>query len=259
MSNIHNYAPLSVEYENFLDCPQEYRDYVIRILAIQAFAERTGANEMATQIRNAPDAKSRMGLSRIVYDEANHAYLLYQILEKIGIDEYEAVNLALAKNSSGESTQSLDGVLNVGDDKNEWLDVVLNNMFLDRAGTFMVSNFSESSFKPWAEACKKIYADEQWHTAFGFNQFKKYIENNIGKEKNIEDKIIKWYVYALNFFGPPNVKSQETLKKYGIKRASNEELRSKFKTEVLNILSEINIHCIEKNKFTQEYPYQLIK
>jgi ring-1,2-phenylacetyl-CoA epoxidase subunit PaaA len=257
MLKSNTYTPLSIDYDDFSHCPQEYRDYVIRILAIQAFAEKAGANEMGGMIKHAPDAKSRMGLAKIVYDEANHAYLLYTILEKLGISEEEAVAIAQSKNTTGKATQSLEGVMAVGDEENEWLDLVLNNMFLDRAGSFMVSNFAESSFKPWAIACKKIYDDEQWHKAFGFKQLKKYLESGINK--NVEDKILKWYVYALNFFGPPNVKSQEVLRHYGIKRASNEELRLGFKQEVLQALSDIGLQYLATKNLTNEYPYQIVR
>lgn len=250
------FLPKSIDQNQFDDCPEDYKKYVKRILAIQAFAERCGACEMGAQLRLAPDPITRKNFARVVYDEANHAHMLYKILEKIGVNESEALELAKSKNSSGKSTESLDGILAVGNNENGWIDIVLNNMFLDRAGSHMVGNFSNSSFKPWADACEKIYVDEQMHKAFGFKQLKHYIEKHNIDEELIR-KIRQWYVHALNFFGPPNVKSQELLNFYGIKRQSNDELRCAFIKEVLCVMDELDLRKIIDCELANKYPFQL--
>lgn len=256
MSSEFTYSPKSIDHNQFYDCPEDYKKYVKRILAVQAFAERCGACEMGTQLRLAPDPITRKSFARIVYDEASHAHMLYKILEKIGVNESEALQLAKSKNSKGKSTESLDGVLAVGNSENCWIDIVLNNMFLDRAGSHMVGNFSNSSFKPWAEACEKIYIDEQMHKAFGFKQLKRYIEEHNVDEELIQ-KIRQWYVHALNFFGPPNIRSQELLNYYGIKRQSNEKLRCAFIDEVFCAMKALGLHEIIDHGVANNYPFKI--
>lgn len=255
MLTTKNYSISSVDYTNFHSCPEEYKNYVIRILAIQAYAELCGAVEVGYQLRIAPNYRTRHSLSKIVYDEANHAALLYTILENLGINEKEAIAIALG--NEGLKTQSLEGVVAVGDNENDWLDLILNNFFMDRAGAYMVANFAESSFAPWAEACKKIYTDEQWHKKFGLDQLKVYLANNDYEDQLLRKKFSIWYVRALNFFGPNNNKSQALLAFYGIKRKANHELRSEFILEVADLLSELKIeHLLSKN-ISEHYPYSI--
>lgn len=251
--NTLTYGVADISYETFKYCPEDYQKYVIRILAMQAYAERAGANEVATHLKLAPDFRARKGLAKIVSDEATHAYWLYEILEKIGVSEEEAIAIAEGKNDPSKRTVSLDGVIAVGDESNEWIDLILNNMLMDRAGSYMVENFSQSSFAPWAGVCVKIYADEQWHKSFGLHEFKLYLQKYGAKQisKNFTD----WYIRALNFFGPSTSKSEIPLKNYGIKRQSNDELRTKFVIEVEKIIAAMAIEDLVLGNISDSYPY----
>lgn len=249
------YAVGKIDFERFHDCPNDYKHYVIRIISVQAYAELLGANEVAAQLKLAPDFRSRKGLARIAYDEATHAYLLYEILEKMNVSESEALAIAQGKKLGSQKTQSLDGAEAVGDADNQWIDLVLNNMLMDRAGSYMVGNFSQSSFQPWAEACKKIYVDEQWHKTFGIKQFEHYIQTH--DIYSLAQKFSLWYARALNFFGPAQSKSDALLKAYGIKRKSNEELRTEFKCELQKILADHGWDAL-LSPISHTYPFHII-
>lgn len=245
----------AIDFEDFVNCPEDYKNFVIRILSMQAYAELMGANEVGYQLKLAPDYKARKRLAKIAYDEASHAYLLYDILHRLNISESEAVNIAEGKTANSAKTASLEGVLAVGHDDNTWLDIILNNFFLDRAGSYMVNNFSHSSFKPWSQACKSIYKDELWHIRFGNDELEKFInENSLEKVKG---PFAIWYVRALNFFGPPTSRSQELLKRYGIKRQTNSELRDKFVLELHAFLREKSWFNLLP-QVSPTYPYHVL-
>lgn len=252
---VQPYLPKSINYDTFRETDEEYQRYVIRILSVQAYAEKLGADEMGAQLHLAPDYRSRKSLARIVADEAEHAFLLYTILEKIGVSEFEAIAIAEGKTTGGVATQSLVGAKAVGDENNEWLDLVLNNLFMDRAGSFMVENFAQSSFEPWALACEQIYRDEQWHKAFGLRAFENFLETS--KDSSISEKVTLWFVHALNFFGPPSIHTQNKLKAYGIKPKSNDALREAFVAEVKQLLQKKNFnHWLRFDSITKQYPFQ---
>lgn len=250
-----SYEIKSIDYHNFKDTPEKYQSYVIRILSMQAYAEKLGAEEMGYQLRLAPDYHARKGLARIVSEEADHAYRLYNILEKIGVTEEQAIAIAESKSDHSKATQSMEGVISVGDEQNQWLDLVLNNMLMDRAGSFMVNNFSQSSFAPWAEACEKIYRDEQWHKAFGLKEFKSYLTLH-ASQKDLPLKFSTWFSYAMNFFGPPSVNTYAELKEFGIKRLSNQALREEFISEVKALL-KINSWEYLLLPIVYEYPCKI--
>lgn len=250
------YDIATIDYDDFPNCPPDYQQSVVRIISMQAYAELKGATEVGYQLKLAPDAISRKRLAKIVYDEASHAYLLYDILQRLNISEQEAIKIAEGKNSTTGKTVSLDGVIAVGDDENTWLDIILNNFFLDRAGSFMVSNFAKSSFKPWSKACESIYKDELWHIRFGLDEFTKYLTTH--SVASVKDKFALWYTRALNFFGPSYSRSHEQLKAYGIKRLSNAELRQQFVTELNALLIEKNWQYLLPT-VSEDYPHQLIQ
>lgn len=256
MSSELSYNRGSIDYPQLDTCPDEYKKFLTRILAMQAYSERSGACEMGKQLHLAPDSTTRKVFARIVYDEAKHASMLYKILEEMGISERDALQIVESKNSSGKKTQSLDGIQEVGSQANQWIDIVLNNMFLDRAGSFMVGNFSQSSFKPWAKACEVIYEDEQFHKAFGLKQLKMHlVENKL--TTSLVSRIRHWYIHGLNFFGPPNVKSQSILEQYGLKRTSNEELRQQYINEVRQVLDELELGVVLDIELSDVYPFEI--
>jgi ring-1,2-phenylacetyl-CoA epoxidase subunit PaaA len=251
------YSVKSISYDDFHGMSEEYRKYVIRILSMQAYAEKMGAEEMGYQLRLAPNAISRRALAGIVCDEANHALLLYRILDKLGISEEESLSIAEGKAPGSKATQSMEGAVAVGDEENSWIDLVLNNMLMDRAGSFIVSNFMESSFEPWAVACEKIYKDEQWHKRFGEEQLLKY--STMNDMSNLQERFTTWYARALNFFGPKSIKTQAKLEKYGVKRRSNDTLREDFVSEVKAFLVDNDLEHLLMPGVKGPYPYKFNK
>ncbi|NRA66873.1 MAG: phenylacetate-CoA oxygenase subunit PaaI [Pseudobacteriovorax sp.] len=245
----------SIGFDNFDTCPEDYKKIVIRILALQAYAERLGAIEVSGKLSLAPDFRARRQVSQIAHEESIHACLLYGILEKVGVSENEALTIAMGSNLDTPSSKSLEGPMAVGDDDNQWIDIALNAMLLDRAGCYMVNNFAQSSFKPWANACQRIYKDELFHKSFGLAQFKKHISQP-HDESELINKFMTWYSRGLNFFGPPNVKSTDRLKEYGIKREDNETMRLKYIEEVAAMMRDLNLSHFIKPLKVDAYPFR---
>jgi 1,2-phenylacetyl-CoA epoxidase catalytic subunit len=136
--------------------------------------------------------------------------------------------------------------------ENEWVDVVLNCMFLDRAGRLMVGNFAESSFAPWATACKAILRDEDMHVGFGLTGFRRFLKEEKDRDK-LSRHVTRWYAYGLNFFGPPASSKDQALFDYGLKRKSNEALRREYIAEVADVLAEPGRDLLRLS--TDAYPY----
>lgn len=246
--------PESVELEDIDAMPSDYKEILIRTMAMQAYAERLGAEELGKWIAKTSKYTDMRVIARICYDEANHAYWLYKELDALGVSMQQAIDMAEGRNGRAPSKHAFEGPQEVGSDSNEVLDVALNNMFLDRAGRFMVSNFSKSSYGPWARVCQRILHDEHLHQGFGLNQLRKAINSDIDRAV-LSEKTSKWYALGLNFFGPPSEKYNEKLFRYGIKRKSNKSLREEFEKEVESIMAELDSSdLIQLQK--DEFPYK---
>lgn len=248
-----DFAPETIRPEHLPGCPADYRFHLTRLLSMQAYAERCGATELARWVGRAPDFRLRRLLARILADEADHACRLYDVLDRIGVGEADAIAIAQGRAGSGPTQAALQGPLDVGHPDTEWDDVVLNHMFLDRAGRFMVENFATSSYAPWAAACKRILRDEHFHQGFGFNQFKLRLAG-VANRTAYAAKVTRWYAHGLNFFGPPSSSRTQTLRRYGLKRRSNEELRGAFRLEVETLLDTLKARDLLRLE-RDEYPY----
>ncbi|WP_444997185.1 Phenylacetic acid catabolic protein [Aliikangiella sp. IMCC44359] len=247
------YAKRTIDYDAFEKMPEEYREQMIRIMSIQAYAEKKAATEGVEWIDKAPDYKCRRVFTNVLAEEAYHSYLIYKILENIRVSEEEAIDIAEGRSSGNKKMHdaSLEGPLSVGEESNEWIDIMLNHVFLDRAGKFMVTNFIDASFTPWSEANETILKEEAGHIGFGMRELKKWLTKQTDREKT-KEKISTWYAKGLNFFGPPSTHKSEMLKKFGIKRKDNEELRNMFIKEVeeeFAALNALDLIQLEKNDF----------
>lgn len=246
-------APESVEAENLGDYGPEYKYYLTRLLSMQAYAERSGATELSLWIPKAPDFRVRRLLARILADEADHSYRLYAVLHDMGVSEEDAIAIAQGRSGAGPTAAALEGPAEVGNPDNSWDDIVLSTMFLDRAGRYMVENFSMSSYAPWAKVCKRILKDEYFHQGFGFKQFQIRLASEPDREA-YRRKVTKWYAHGLNFFGPPGSSKTGLLRSLGLKRKSNEELREGYRQEVEELMASIGASDLIQLT-SHAYPY----
>lgn len=249
-----DYSPSSIDYDSLDATPEEYRNHLIRLMAIQAYSEEKASTESTDWIAKAPDYKRRRVLAKVIAEEARHSYLVYQILERIGIGEKEAIAIAEGRSGQRMHDASLEGPLSVGHAENDWIDIMLNHMFLDRAGKFMVSNFCEASFKPWADANKVILREEKGHIGFGYAELRAYLSER-GDTEEARNKVSNWYAKGLNFFGPPSTKRGQLLANYGLKRLDNEQLRTAFREEVEAVFDEWGRRDLIELS-SNEFPYR---
>jgi 1,2-phenylacetyl-CoA epoxidase catalytic subunit len=230
--------PESITAETLDDAPPDYRSFLVRIMAMQAYAERLGATELALWVARAPSYRHRKIVARILADEANHSYWLYRELDAIGVSEAEAIDIAEGRTGAGAAAASLAGPAEVAAEQNQWVDVILNHMFLDRAGKFMVGNFAQSSYAPWAHVCRRILVDEALHEGFGYRELRRMIRDGYDRE-DLSRRVTRWFALGLNFFGPPRSSKTERLRELGLKRRSNEELRTAYRAEVMQLMDRL--------------------
>lgn len=251
--SLYPLPPRSVTLENLDRMPAEYRHNLVRLMAMQAYAERLGTIELGAWIGQAPNFADRRIIARIASDEANHAYWLYRELKRLGVSEAEAIAIAEGRTGSGPANASLAGPKAVGAPDNSWEDVPLNNMFLDRAGRFMVSNFAESSYEPWAKVAGRILVDEKMHEGFGLRELRRMVRA-VRDRDALAARVTRWFALGLNFIGPPSSSKTELLRAYGLKRRSNEELRQAYREECVKLLA--NMGAGDLVRFSHDaYPY----
>lgn len=258
-TNIFNdfeYTPGSVTKETFFSMPDDYQENCIRIMSMTAYAENLGGEGLSIWVKKAPDNARRRLVARLAYEELDHGYRIYKILKDLGISEDRVNEIANGKvNNKGAIHVSLNPAEQMyGGSGEYWLDLALHCVLMDLAGKYIVGNFLDSSYAPWAAAAKTIVDEEKLHIGFGRRELERCIDEGVSFDL-LQERFTFWYSKALNFFGPPAGKSAELLKKYGIKRKDNDELRDEFKSDVENYFLSINLlKVINLNKNT--YPFE---
>ncbi len=237
-----SFSPGSVNYDNFKDTPEDYQTYMIRILAVMAYAENVGGTGIALLFNLAPDVERRYIISQIGYEEIKHARMVYRILNRLGISENTSVQIALGKtgefNSVNNSLKPAEETY--GDEENQWLDVVLNCFLMDGAGIHVIDNYAECSFQPLLEICRDIISkEEKMHVGFGQHEFAKLLDEHDDTELILE-RYKHWYSKSLNFFGPPDGRTAEKLSHYYIKPRTNDQLRKRHMKEIRHRLGKIS-------------------
>lgn len=230
-----SYEPHSIGRRDFAAMPDDYRQIVVRLMAIQAHGERLAATAGIDWVRKVPGYRERRVLATVLADEARHSALLYRELEHLGVDEDEANEIVLRTGASATTARSMEGPVAVGDPDNDWTDIALNMMLLDRAGRYMIENYCESSYRPWAQACLEILPDEAMHEGFGLAQFKAILARPHDRDA-LAMKVTRWFAFSLNFFGPPSRQHYDKLRDYGLKRRTNEQMREAYRIEVIEML-----------------------
>jgi len=237
-----------VNEENFHQQDPEYKDALIRLMSVMAFGEFLAATEPLKWIKCAPSFLHRRVLSRIIAEEADHSYQIFKLLKNLGVEEKEVFDIV----ANTVSDTSLAGPKEIGKDDTDWFDVACNLVFMDQAGGFMVKNYTQSSYAPWAHICEKIHAEETLHVNFGFKELKRLTED-MPKEE-ITSRLTHWFALGLNFFGPPSKTQGSKLKTMGLKPSSNEEMRKDYFSSIMARFTEMGIaDCVQFTR--QEYPY----
>ena len=248
-----SYQPSSLGYEDYEQLPEEYKKYLVKIISMQALSENEGGVGLGFLLALAPDNKRRKVVSRIAYEEVNHGAYLYKVLEDLGVSEEESLAIANGKYNS-KLSDSFGGAKEVyGDEDHQWIDLILDFVLMDTAGAHIVGNFANASFKPWADACKKIVDEEKMHVGFGKREFKRYIAEDHDRE-HLKERFRYWYATALNFFGPPSGNTAKKLKNYGLKVLNNDEARDKYRAEIEALMEEYGCSDLLELK-NNEFPY----
>lgn len=249
------YGVAAISLTDFFDTPKEYQEYCIRIMSMAAFSENLGGEGLSLWINKAPDNARRRLVARLAYEEFDHGYQVYRLLEQLNVSEAQVDAIATGKVKTSRSIHtSLNSAEEIyGATGDLWLDLALHCVLMDTAGRYIVSNFAESSYAPWAEISKGIAQDEIMHAGFGKREFERCLLEGIPEEV-LQERFTYWYARSLNFFGPPPGNSAIVLQRYGIKRKNNEELRSEFKKEIFTYLEKLGLtRLIQLNKC--DYPF----
>lgn len=202
--------------------PERYRSQLIRMISQHAHSEIVGMLPEGNWISRAPSLKRKMILLAKVQDEAGHGLYLYCAAETLGIDRSE-LNQQLLDGKAKYSSIFNYPTLN-------WADIGVIGWLVDGAAIVNQTMLAKASYGPYSRAMIRICKEENFHKKQGYETVALMARGTAEQKQMAQDAVNRWWWPSLMMFGPHDKDSPNSaeLKKWGIKRKSNDQLRQRF-------------------------------
>lgn len=233
--------------------PREYRRQLIRMIEQHAHSEIIGALPEGTWITRAPGFRRKLALMAKVQDEVGHAQLLYSAAETLGKTREQMTNDLI----NGKSKYS--NVFNYP--AMTWGDTAIIAWLIDAGAIINQVTNAKGSYGPYCRALERICSEESFHLKYGHDNVVYLATGTALQRELVQDALNRWWVPIMHFHGPPDKFSQhtETLMKWKVKMATNDEMRQKFLDEYVPKIWDLGLTIpdpkLKKNEKTGMWQY----
>jgi ring-1,2-phenylacetyl-CoA epoxidase subunit PaaA len=206
--------------------PDEYRRQLIRMISQHAHSEVVGMLPEGAWIGRAPSLRRKMILIAKVQDEAGHGQYLYHAAESLGVSRDELLDAL----HSGRAKYA--NVFNYPTPT--WADVAVIGWLVDGAAMTNQVMLAQCSYGPYSRAMVRICAEEGFHKKQGQEMVTRYAAGTPIQRRMVQEALNRWWWPTLMMFGLPDGDSPNSpsLKRWGVKTRSNDELRQEFVNEL---------------------------
>lgn len=233
--------------------PYEYRRQLIRMIEQHAHSEIIGALPEGTWITRAPGFKRKMALMAKVQDEVGHAQLLYSAAETLGKSREEMINDLINGKSKYSNVFNYPAVT--------WADTAVIAWLIDAGAIINQTANSKGSYGPYCRALSRICYEESFHLKYGHDNVVTLATGTAKQRQMVQEALNRWWTPIMHFFGPPDTVSvhSETLMKWKVKLASNDEMRQEFFDTYVPKIWELGLTIpdphFKKNTKTNRWEY----
>jgi len=211
--------------------PQEYKDLFTKVMTIQSDSELGGPHlYVETWILAAPTAEDQMMLAKTAAEEIDHHRKFVKILADLNIDVSYQIKNRREKRMLEIFREPLE----------TWADMGCFGAFIDRVGGYHLNDFSECSYVPVAKIIPQILKEEAQHIAHGLRILGTLGQTDEGRAQ-VQKALDRIYPRALDMFGVTGSKTSEAYVKWGIKRRTNEQARTEYRVELLEVFKEFGL------------------
>ncbi|HSR56530.1 MAG TPA: ferritin-like fold-containing protein [Alphaproteobacteria bacterium] len=235
------YAPESVEVDSPMTA--EYRATLLRLMANQAYGERHASNTYAPWINKAPGVEERRIIAEIVTEEFSHWRTVVELMGDLGVPWNEV--------QSYQSFHHFYPICRCFVPVMRWTDILMSTFLIDRAAYYMLEDYAQSSYAPWARAVQDSLAEEERHGDLGMDFLRTQMDK-IGPEP-LQRALNKWWRFALNMYGPNKSRHHDTYIRLGLKFRSNEDRRQAFISDGIQRIEEVGLAV--PRLIHNSYPY----
>ncbi|MCT4608451.1 MAG: phenylacetate-CoA oxygenase subunit PaaI [Pelagimonas sp.] len=248
--SIESYLEKGGVLTNPTNVPARYRAELMKLMATFVDSELAGAAGFADVINTGPGIKERIAAAKIVLEKTDNADRVLKIMGQFGVDEAKYAN-------HHPWTARLDRDADIGATRSEqdmrlavfnypldgWADSVVMNLLMGRAVAVQLAEFSMVSYQPLAEAFRAIAPIEARHAELAAEGLTKLAVTE--DKAALEASVAYWWPRVAASFGADVSAKAETLKKYGLRKTSNSELKSRWESETKAILQDLGLSAAD--------------
>ena len=231
------------KFEHAHELPEEYRDFLLKLIWVQADTEFASVQQHRPWLDRAPSFEDRWIEARIIADEMRHGWQMVKLLEDFGEEGQGYIEDLLHRKAHEHKLDSFNM------DFETWQDVAAFACLVDRVGMYQLRSFQECSYAPLARAIPQMLTEENLHIGMGRNTLNRIANDPTyyGGRELAQAAADKWYPRALDMFGHTGSTGSEKAVRLGIKRWRNEEARGMYIDEVTPILEKMGLHVPDEH------------
>lgn len=230
---------------NPTNVPPRYRAELLKLMATFVDSELAGAAGFADIINEGPGIKERIAAAKIVLEKTDNADRVLRVMGEFGADQARYAN-------SHPWTQRLDRDADIGATRVEqdmrlavfnypltgWADAVTMNLLMGRAVVVQLAEFALVSYQPLAEAFRAVAPKEARHAELAEEGLERLVESD---RDAVQQSVNYWWPRVAASFGAADSAKFENLKKMGLRRSTNAELRTRWEAETGAVLERLGL------------------
>ncbi|GIM47766.1 phenylacetate-CoA oxygenase subunit PaaA [Collibacillus ludicampi] len=240
--------------------PDDYRQQLVKLIAMHAISEIMGALPEKEWVPKAPTLHRKLAIMAKVQDEMGHGQLLLRVAEDL-IAPWGKTREDLIQDLF-YGTLKFHNVFHMS--APTWADAGLIGWLVDGAAIITQTMSLDTSYAPYARALQRICAEEKFHMQHGESVILALAEGTKEQRQMLQDALNRWWPALLMFFGPPEngkiSSNQEKNIRYKIRTQTNEQLRqaffSKYVPQIWHIGLTIPDETIHFDEETGVWHYQ---
>jgi ring-1,2-phenylacetyl-CoA epoxidase subunit PaaA len=203
------------------DMPDAYRQATFRFIELHANSEYMGGLCERDWVPPAPGLFRKMAGLAKTQDEIGHAHLLYMVAADMGVKTRTQMFEDLLAGRT-----KFHNVFHYATPT--WADQVAIAFLVDAAAlASQQAVFKNCSYGPYKRVLRRIIAEEGFHMRQGEELLLTFAEGTPAQHQMFQDALERWWVPALQLFGPPS-KPDDVLLRWHIKSERNEDLRDRY-------------------------------
>jgi ring-1,2-phenylacetyl-CoA epoxidase subunit PaaA len=228
---------LAHRYELWDEMSPEYRAAAARIASFQSLAELIGVMPFAEWVPRAPDYARKQMLTAKIQDEVGHGHVTSRVAEDLGVPREQILTDFVAGRTK------LLNIFHYGFDT--WEEIGPAALLMNSSAIVQFQTLDRGTYLPYARALRKIEKEESFHYHHALDHTHQTLTYGNDRQKHlVQEAFDTWVPRVLAYFGPSDTDTvaDNTMYKFGLKVASNDELRQAWLTKIIPVFRKLGVH-----------------